>query len=770
MVTVGGEPGIPVPNSGNPPSDQNSIVRKYPYTDAEGNTVHKVLRNVPKNSLQARPDPQQPKKLIVIPQSVGHVPYYRLPILLDESRRVVFVIEDEKDASNLNRLFDECKITDSVAITLLDGVSNAKDWPGFIKKYQLESKRVIVIPDSDEPSFTFGQDVCKASMDAGCLNVRIVQLPFEEKGDTSDFIKLRRGEGRSPVEIYQEIETLCQQVENLTNETIAQQDADKGKPDTTNDTEPSESFPVDALPGVLKDFVVETANSIGIAPAFIAVPMLSVISGTMGRLFRLQLKKDFSVLPAIWTVVVASSGTGKTPALNKVLEPIRYWQKLADQGDPSLEKPVEPTFEQFLVDDVTTAAMAEIFAQNPFGVILPQDELSGFLHSFDTYSGGKGVKDLAFWLSAFEGIPVRVNRKTKPKFISAPTPSVAITGGIQPGMLRKSFQKNPQFLDSGLTARFLFAMPQDPPIMWSDDEISDEVKDRYAAILDRFIELRRSGNISPEYPFTFSPSLEARDLYRAFFNANATEQVGLDSDSGRATWAKLPVSVAKIALVFHVVEWMMESDKIPRRVSEETMAAAIRLTNWFKGEAVRILQIMTVKDKGKFIKYNQAETQILEAIHTIENKGKEATAYGIKRLIRKYQEPGGDEALERKLSEMVKAGILETEHKTNTGGREKTVYRIHSSVAETPPVATVAVAERSIFPEKNDTSSNSNNHNGVVIATSEPDPGGQEQAGDAVTEKQQQQSVPPCRRVVKKVVKRKSAQKPEPTPYQKDLL
>jgi len=183
------------------------------------------------------------------------------------------------------------------------------------------------------------------------------------------------------------------------------------------------------LPEVLRAFVVEAANSIGIDPAFVAVPMLSVVSGTMGRLFRLQLKRGFLVLPAIWTAVVASSGTGKNPAINKVLEPIRHWKKLADQGDLSLEKPVEPTGEQFLVDDVTIEAMAEIFAQNPFGVILPQDELTGFLHGFDVYRGSTGGRGLAFWLRAFDGTPVRVNRKTR-RTVIAPTPSVAMIGSL----------------------------------------------------------------------------------------------------------------------------------------------------------------------------------------------------------------------------------------------------------------------------------------------------------------------------------------------------
>jgi len=225
---------------------------------------------------------------------------------------------------------------------------------------------------------------------------------------------------------------------------MAESPTDDGNAKSEDEIEPSESFPVDAMPEVLRAFVVEAANSIGIDPAFVAVPMLSVVSGTMGRLFQLQLKQDFSVLPTIWTAVVASSGTGKTPALSKVLKPIRHWQKIADQGCKSnsgeyeaylkrcqqsnfalsLEKPVGPTGEQFLVNDVTIEAMAEIFRKNPFGVILSRDELIGFLHGFDVYRGSTGGRGLAFWLDAFDGEPIREDRKTRCKII-VPTPSVA---------------------------------------------------------------------------------------------------------------------------------------------------------------------------------------------------------------------------------------------------------------------------------------------------------------------------------------------------------
>jgi len=220
MMTVDGEPGTLVPKSGKPPFNKENIVDEYVYKDAEGNVVYKVLHDVHKNFWQACPNLQQPNRWILNLKNVELVPY-RLPMLLDESRCTVYVVEDEKDADNLNRLFEKCKITDSVATT-----SAAKNWPRFIEKYHLANKRVIVIPDNNMSGHIFGQGVCKAFIDAGCGNVRMISPPIEKDGDISDLIELLREVGRSPVEIYQEIEALCQQARNLADKTVAQRDAD----------------------------------------------------------------------------------------------------------------------------------------------------------------------------------------------------------------------------------------------------------------------------------------------------------------------------------------------------------------------------------------------------------------------------------------------------------------------------------------------------------------------------------------------------------------
>ena len=667
------------PSGNKPPFDRNNIIAEYLYTDADGQAVYKAMRDVHKNFMQARPDPANPDKWILNLKGVERVPY-QLPTLLDVNRHTIYIVEGEKDADNLNRLFQDCEITDRVATTSAGGSNSAKFWPGFVEKYGLANKRVFVMPDNDTPGISFGRAVCKAFCDADCHNVKMVSLPVK---DISDLIELRRCEGKQPIEIFQEVETLCQQAEPVTGETITQWNADASTPKTkTDEKEVIEPCPVDVLPKGLQGFVTETAAAIGVDVAFIVPFALSAVSGAMGRLFQIELKPGYRELPSIWAVVVASSGSGKSPALDAVLEPMRRFQMQADQSykeqmadyerekeryneqknnrkqktspfEPPQEKPVEPIAEQFLIDDATTEAVAEILEQNPYGVFLSQDELSGFFNGFDTYRGGAKGKDLSFWLSAFKGVPIRQNRKSGRKIISAPTPAIAICGGIQPGMLKKTFCENEHYFDSGLAARFLFVMPKERPVLWSENIVSESTKADYWHIMESLFALRKSGYVPADTSVIVSLSKNAkRTAWVPFFSTNASELVSISADDGRATWAKFPAYAARLALILHVVQWIESKHPsgewpidIPSEISTETMWAAIRLIEWFKSESARMLNLL---GGGK----TTCDREAMDILQAINKNGDRITVRELVRSRSRYQKPGGTEKAEKKLQEI----------------------------------------------------------------------------------------------------------------------
>jgi len=220
------------PPPGKQQFDWKNIVANYFYTDADGKTVYKVLRDRNKEFMQGRPDPDKPNKWIWNLKGVNLVPY-NLPMLLDAKRDTVFVVEGGKDADKLNILFKMCRKTNCIATTSSGGAGSGKLWgsgftSSFVEKYHLTDKQVIVMPDNDEKGLIFGREVCKAFVDAGCQKIKMVLLPVK---DIYDLIKLRRDEGISFDNIFQEIRSLCKEAELVTREMVDQWNIHTDKPE-----------------------------------------------------------------------------------------------------------------------------------------------------------------------------------------------------------------------------------------------------------------------------------------------------------------------------------------------------------------------------------------------------------------------------------------------------------------------------------------------------------------------------------------------------------
>ena len=92
-----------------------------------------------------------------------------------------------------------------------------------------------------------------------------------------------------------------------------------------------------------------------------------------------------------------------------------------------------------------------------------RDEADGWLSSFTQYKAKTGGSDMPNWLSMYEAGPVRYMRRTgDPKKVEADRAFVAVTGGIQPGVLARTLN-DPAFVESGLAARIGYAMLTESP-------------------------------------------------------------------------------------------------------------------------------------------------------------------------------------------------------------------------------------------------------------------------------------------------------------------
>lgn len=152
---------------------QRVEVAQYSYVDEHGVLLSQVVRFEPKDFRQRCPAGDGWSWSV---KGVRKVPY-RLPDLLANPESDVYLVEGEKDADRLAEwgLVASCN------------AGGAGKWTKELSAF-FHGRRVIILPDNDEPGRKHADKVCAALTAAGAM-VRVVHLPgLPDKGDVSDWL------------------------------------------------------------------------------------------------------------------------------------------------------------------------------------------------------------------------------------------------------------------------------------------------------------------------------------------------------------------------------------------------------------------------------------------------------------------------------------------------------------------------------------------------------------------------------------------------------
>ena len=160
--------------------EKPKVVAEYIYTDENGHPLYKVIRFEPKNFIQAR---YNDGHWIFKMTGVTYV-LYNLPNVIKSN--IVYFVEGEKDANNLNSL-------GLVATTTAGGAAGFKKKASDYIKW-LEGKTVYIIPDNDKAGYKYADDIKDALLKNNIKDVKILKLKqaipeLKEKQDISDVLK-----------------------------------------------------------------------------------------------------------------------------------------------------------------------------------------------------------------------------------------------------------------------------------------------------------------------------------------------------------------------------------------------------------------------------------------------------------------------------------------------------------------------------------------------------------------------------------------------------
>lgn len=580
-------------------------------------------------------------------------PLYGLPDLLAASPGSrVYVAEGEKAADALQAL-------GLVATTSPHGSKSAgkADWS------PTSGHEVVIVPDHDAAGEGYADQVMRLALAAGALSVRIVRLAelwadMPEGGDIVDLIEHHGGE----------VESVLADLERLTA------DAEPEEPPSPPPSIRFRSFPVEVLPEPVRSYVAEGARALACDPCYLALPLLAGLAAAIGNTHRIMLKRSWTEPAIVWAVIVAESGTVKSPAMELALRCVRTrqhramkehadrmqaweseharweieydaWRKAGLKGGATGDLPAEPAkpiCPRTWTDDVTTEALVLRLQENPRGLLMACDELSGWFN-FDRYAGGKGGGDAAKWLEVFGGRSLIVDRKTSGT-VYVPRASVSIAGCIPPETLRRALGR--EHRDSGLAARILFAHPPRMPKRWTDDEVSERTEAAVAEVFERLYELEHGADDDgdPE-PRLVRLSPKALEAWVRFVNEHGAEQADRVGDEA-AAWAKLEGYAARLALVIHLTRVAAGDPSVsdPRLVDADSIASGVVMVRWFAHEAERVYSVLSgdddARERGRLADW-------------IAGKGGSVTVRELSRGPREYRDA---EKAKAALDELVAAG------------------------------------------------------------------------------------------------------------------
>jgi len=201
--------------------------------------------------------------------------------------------------------------------------------------------------------------------------------------------------------------------------------------------------------------------------------------------------------------------------------------------------------------------------------------------------GGKGG-DRQKWLQIHTNRPISVDRKSSEEPTIIPRPFVSIFGGIQPEVL-PDFGKD---RGDGLLDRFVGAYPEPMSGRWTDNELSDEAREGYKALIEALYRLEPAEYDGDEFASCVDMSAEGKAVFVREYNRlhEELEAPGFPQRL-RPVYGKLEGYLARFALILAMArraEARSTGGATMERVGREDVEGAAALIYYFKNHARRV--------------------------------------------------------------------------------------------------------------------------------------------------------------------------------------
>lgn len=391
---------------------------------------------------------------------------------------------------------------------------------------------------------------------------------------------------------------------------------------------PVPEFDLRLLPEALRPIVEDSADRMQVPIDFTAVTAVMCLAGAVNRRALIQPKRadhGWTVVPNLWGGIVASPGQKKSPAIAAITAPLRAieccWRQEQQEAQADFqlkeeeaelaisvwrdgfkraakgkgERPERPTFDlqpptarRLLTSDGTFEALHELLANNPAGIFVLRDELTGWLASLDRQGR---EEQRAFYLEAWNGDSGFTLDRIGRGSVHVEHCCVSLFGGIQPSRLRsylaEALADGPS--NDGLIQRFQLLVWPDQQASWSyrDRAPSATARERAESVF------RRLTGMDGARPRRFRFDDSAQELFVIWLTALETDLVS-DSISTvmQAHLAKYRSLMPSLALLFALADGCEE--EVPLRHAQQ----AASWCEYLKPHARRVYSAKLAPERG----------------------------------------------------------------------------------------------------------------------------------------------------------------------------
>jgi putative DNA primase/helicase len=418
-------------------------------------------------------------------------------------------------------------------------------------RVEWKQRRVTIIFDRDleaNEKVRWARDLLTKELRERGARVHVFQWPAVQEKGIDDYLAVAGPDvvldliERAPAHGSRE---RTDEASSIRSETAA----DWPKPEPLqSDLPPVETFSEELLPDSFRPLVMDVAERMQVPMDYPAVVLMLSLAGVVNRRAIIQPKANdagWVIVPNLWGGIIAPPGYLKSPVIQAATRPLHQiqadwrcrhegelldymWRKeeydlrlaawkeqykaASKKGEtvPARpeDQPEEPKLRRLIVNDATFEALHKTMSENPAGILVIRDELTGWWSLLDR-PGREGER--AFCLQAWNGDTGHTIDRIGRGTIHVEACCMSMLGGIQPGRLRSylvdALEDGPT--NDGLIQRFqLLVWPETPPDWKYVDRLPDAASGQKAALaFGRLVEM------SAENPARFRFDPDAQQLF-----------------------------------------------------------------------------------------------------------------------------------------------------------------------------------------------------------------------------------------------------------------